>query len=104
MITVRSPQGICVQYNTANYVVRAATYTDIYERKDGAWVAHVGNDWLIESMKPCRVYRAAESSESALEAALAALRLRPTGYSIGCQIAELKRELSQYNAVRRWWK
>lgn len=104
MITVRSPHGICVQYNSASFVSRHDTYTDLYEKKDGAWVAQVGNDWLIEVVKPCRVYRAAESSENVLEAAVAAVRLRPAGYSIGSQIAELKRELRKYNATRRVWK
>lgn len=104
MITVRSPHGICVQYNSANYVIRRDSYTDLYDKKDGAWVAQVGNDWLIEIVAPCRVYRAAESSESALEAALAVLRRRPDGYSIGATIGELKRELGHYNATRRVWK
>jgi hypothetical protein len=106
MITVRSPHGVCVQYNAADYVVRSGTggYTDLYERKDGAWVAQVGNGWLIEVQTPCRVYRAAESHHEGIKAALPALRARPTGYTVACDIAELKRELEHFDARRRRWK
>jgi hypothetical protein len=57
MITVRFPNGQAVQYNSANYVERFTYgYSDLYEKKDGRWVAQVPNTCLIEIISACRVY------------------------------------------------
>lgn len=56
MMTVRFPNGQAIQYNTATYATRFPTHTDIYERKDGRWIAQVPNTCLIEVMSACRVY------------------------------------------------
>lgn len=58
-MTVRFPDGISIQYNTANYVFRsAAGYTDLYTQKDGQWIAQVPNSAVIEVVSACRVYKA----------------------------------------------
>jgi hypothetical protein len=56
MITVRFDSGYSVQYNTANYVSRSSTYTDMYTQKGGTWIAQVPNSALIESVPNCRAY------------------------------------------------
>ncbi len=65
MITVRFPTGFSVQYNNANYATRShdGGYTDIYTKKDGAWVAQVPtSSCLIEVVSPCRTYDASNGS------------------------------------------
>lgn len=57
MITVRFADGLCVQYNTANYVNRHEGYSDICTAKDGTWVAQVPNTAIIEVVQACRTYR-----------------------------------------------
>lgn len=104
MITVRSPAGVSVQFNTANYIMRYSSYTDIYTQKDGSWVAQVPNDWLIEVVKPCRVYRAAQEPEDLFKAAIEELRKRPGDWAASAQIADLKHALVKFDARRRCWK
>lgn len=58
MMTVRFPNGQAVQYNEARYVARYDSYTDLYDKKDGVWIAQVPNTCLIESQPACRVYDA----------------------------------------------
>lgn len=58
MMTVRFPNGQAVQYNTANYASRWATYTDLYTKKDGGWIAQVPNTCIIEVSPACHVYDA----------------------------------------------
>lgn len=67
MFTVRFPSGVSIQYNDAAYASRGSGYTDIYEKKDGRWIAQVPNDCVIEAVAPCRIYnptdRTAEYAE-----------------------------------------
>lgn len=63
MITVRFPNGLAVQYNSATHVRRSATYTDLLTAKDGFWVAQVPNACIIEMVRPCRVYDALRENE-----------------------------------------
>lgn len=57
MMWVRFPNGQCIQYNTANYVLRHdAGYTDLYTKKDGTWIAQVPNTCVVESVAACRVW------------------------------------------------
>jgi|WetSurMetagenome_2_1015567.scaffolds.fasta_scaffold233613_2 hypothetical protein len=56
MMTVRFPNGQAVQYNNARHVNRYDTYSDIYEREGGIWIAQVPNTCIIESQAACRVY------------------------------------------------
>jgi len=65
LLTVRFPNGQAVQYNTANYVKSSTEYSDIYEKKDGVWVAQVPNTCIIEAVNACRVYHAPESELTA---------------------------------------
>lgn len=58
MMTVRFPNGQAVQYNTANYVTRTPDYADLYDRKDGQWIAQVPTACIIEVVPACRVYNA----------------------------------------------
>lgn len=60
MITVRFATGFSIQYNDANYVVsHESGITDLYEKKDGTWVARVPTAaCVIEVRKPCRLYSA----------------------------------------------
>lgn len=63
MLTVRFPNGQAVQYNTANYVTRSERYSDLYVRKDGAWIAQIPNTCIIEAVPACRVYDAVRKIE-----------------------------------------
>jgi hypothetical protein len=75
MMTVRFATGFSVQYNTGGYVCRGESYTDIYDKKGGNWLAQVPNGALIEVVAPCRTYNAAkESIESELKAQIDLLR------------------------------
>ena len=58
MITVRFPNGCAVQYNTANFAERSRYgYTDLYDIKDGTWIAQVPTDaCIVERFPACRVY------------------------------------------------
>lgn len=70
MMWVRFPNGQCVQYNNANYVVRSQWgYTDLYTKKDGTWVAQVPNTCIIEVQFACRVWNplAVDDTETAKE-------------------------------------
>jgi hypothetical protein len=69
MMTVRFPNGQAVQYNNANFIERSSEYSDIYEHKDGIWIAQVPNSCVVEKIKPCRVYNplATVSNESLVE-------------------------------------
>lgn len=58
MMTVRFPNGLSVQYNDANFALRHAEYTDLHTKENGAWIAQVPNDCLIEVRPACRVYDA----------------------------------------------
>ena len=63
MMTVRFSSGQAIQYNSANYVVRSSNgYTDLYEKKDGRWIAQVPNSCVIETTFPCRVYNPLEQT------------------------------------------
>lgn len=53
MMWVRFPTGYWVQYNRASYASRAESYTDLYDRKGGHWIAQVPNDAMIEVEYKC---------------------------------------------------
>lgn len=64
MITVRFASGFAIQYNDANYVQRTGDYTDLYEKKDGRWIAQVPTAaCVVEVARPCRMYNSVGSSE-----------------------------------------
>jgi hypothetical protein len=66
MMTVRFPNGQAVQYNTATYACRGTNaYTDLYTRKDGAWIAQVPNTCIVEGVPACRVYQAIDGQRLA---------------------------------------
>ena len=59
MMTVRFPNGFSVQYNTANYIENGTGYHRLMTKKDGALIARVPSDAIVECVPPCRVYNAA---------------------------------------------
>jgi hypothetical protein len=62
MMTVRFPNGLAIQYNSATFASRGSVYTDIYTREGGAWVAQVPTaGCLIEVVSPCRIYNSSTS-------------------------------------------
>ena len=65
MMTIRFPNGQAVQYNGANYVHRFSDYSDLYEKKDGKWIAQVPNTCIIEVVTPCRVYNPLQENQQA---------------------------------------
>lgn len=102
MITVRSPAGFSIQYNDAHYAVRRTEYTDLYKeagQKD--WVAQVPNSWVVEIVRPCRMYDAANNPQDLAEEFLKALREQRVG---GYKLADIKKELRNFDALRRRWK
>ena len=56
MMTVRFPNGQAVQYNDATFVSRHDSYSDLYTKQDGTWIAQIPNDCIIEVIRACRVY------------------------------------------------
>lgn len=104
MITVRLPTGLSIRYNSANYAARSANgYTDIYDRKDGNWIAQVPNAWLIEIRAPCRVYNPAREPEEALDALLDDIENRRHALPVH-KLADLKAALQVFNARSKVWK
>lgn len=60
MMWVRFPNGQCIQYNRAGYVVRNTEYSDVYvkrgaDSKGEGWIAQVPNSCIIELELACRV-------------------------------------------------
>jgi len=107
MMTVRSPQGLSVVFNSAGFVARGAHgYTDIYESKgaDGqhkGWLAQVPNDWLIEAVRPCRVYNAMHQPAELGKAVLEAINNRELP---SYETAKIKIALQGFDARKRRWK
>lgn len=64
MMTVRFPNGQAIQYNTAGFVLRNTSYTDIYVKEGGQWIAQVPNTCVIESVRACKVYNGLQNAES----------------------------------------
>lgn len=102
MITVRSPTGFSIQYNDARYATRCAEYTDLYkEAGQKGWVAQVPNSWVVEVMRPCRVYDAANNPEGLAEDFLKALRDRRIS---NYRLVDIKKALRDFDALRKRWK
>ncbi len=104
MITVRFPTGVAVQFNDANFAARnAGGFTDLYDRKDGRWIAQVPTaGCIVEIGKPCRVYNSNHQPEELVDALNRALadpaqrdRLPMDG------LAEVKRRLRSLD-IKRW--
>lgn len=105
MMTVRSPNGLSIVYNSATWASRRSEgYTDLYVEQGGKWIAQVPNDWLIETVRPCRVYDATHQPEDLAEAFLDLLHERTANWSLNYTFAKIKRELQQFDATRRRWK
>lgn len=66
MMTIRFPNGQAIQYNTANYVTRTTEYSDLYEKKDGRWIAQIPNTCVIESKPACCVYDGLRQAQNSL--------------------------------------
>ena len=62
MLTVRFENGFSIQYNSASYTVQESTYTNLYTRKDGIWIATVPRNAVIEAATPCRMYFATDDN------------------------------------------
>ena len=89
MITVRFPSGFSVQYKSVSFVKRSQSYSDLYEKEGGRWIAQVPNAALIELVSPCRTYNeynAAHNTAEAIDVQLIALE---------CEIASLKQALKK---------
>lgn len=106
-ITVRSPSGLSIQYNDANYAVRGNVYTDLYESAEKKhWIAQVPSTvFVIEAIKACRVYRAGEHPADQLEAFKLFLDSRPSlGYCDAVRLAEIKQALRRFNGKTKRWR
>ena len=86
MITVRFPSGFSVQYKSVSFVKRSQSYSDLYEKEGGRWIAQVPNAALIELVSPCRTYNAAHNTTEAIDVQLIALKR---------EIASLKQALKK---------
>lgn len=100
MMTVRFPSGVSIQYNNANYVIRHdAGYTDIYEKKDGRWIAQVPSaGCVIEVVPACRVYDGLGNDEAVEHI------LRNIKSIARWKLEKLKRCLADYNMHTGNWK
>lgn len=75
MITVRFPSGFSIQYNTGNFVSRTSSYTDIYEKERGRWIAQVPTDGcVVEVMSPCRLYNPVATDSDKVRASVELMR------------------------------
>jgi hypothetical protein len=101
MMTVRFASGLAVTYNSATYVTRNSAYADLYAKKDGAWIAQVPLDAIIEVVRPCAVEMRGQTPQQSAEALLQndALRdVRPD------ELRQLKRALVGFDSRRGVWK
>lgn len=86
MITVRFPSGFSVQYNDLNYVKWGGDVVHLYrDSTSTGWSVTVPQSCIIELMRPCRTYHAAEPSVE-VQNELSALRKK---------IASLTRKLAK---------
>ena len=79
MMTVTFENGHRVQFNDACFADSSPLgFTDLYDKKDGRWLAKVPNSCLIEAVRHCRVYNPLASVPNedliALKKEVAALR------------------------------
>lgn len=103
MMTVRSPTGFSIVYNDAHHVYRRAEYTDLYkDENQQSWVAQVPNSWVIELVRPWRVYDAAHAPADVAKAFLQELRNRSNMY--GYTLADIKSELTAFDGRKKRWK
>lgn len=105
MMTVRFPTGVAVQFNEANYVIRGDRITDLYDKKDGRWLAQVPNDCLIEVVRACRVYNS-NHEPGAIVDALNRMVADPARREAlpRYELAELKRRLRAFDSKGKVWK
>ena len=62
MITVRTPNGQAIQYNTGWYIETSATHHTIKTEGDKRHLAVIPLDCIIEWMPACRVYNPLQDS------------------------------------------
>ena len=103
MMTVRSPAGLSIQFNDANYVERLQAFSDLYSEKGGFWIAQVPIDWIIEIRRPCRVYRAGQDPTEAIKAVVGEIEQHRHALPI-VELRDLKRALSRFNAKTWRWR
>ena len=103
MITVRSPSGFSIQFNDATHVVRNSGHSDLLTQRDGAWIAQVPNDWVIEVRRPCRVYRAGQDPAETIAALLEEIEQQRHALPI-VKLRDLKRALTRFNARTGRWR
>jgi hypothetical protein len=98
MMTVRFPSGVSIQYNDAHYVQRTDTYSDLYTKKDGFWIAQVPTKGcVIEVQRACRVYDACAGDRA--EQVLQNLEGLPHN-----TLRQLKRRLAKYRSRSAEWR
>lgn len=105
MMTVRSPQGLAIRYNNANYATRHTEYTDLYRKvvdgKGSDWIAQVPNSWLIELVEPCAVTSGGAPIRAAIERLKAHLGGERLMYNEERDTNELKRILDGWLTRKR---
>jgi hypothetical protein len=108
MMTVRFASGFSIRYNTASYVIRReAGYTDLYEKKDGRWIAQVPTSGCVIEITPaCKVYDAMHDSGEMIDSVVRRVLGREVGnrWNEGKQLAVLKRALASFDARAKCWK
>jgi hypothetical protein len=104
MMTVRSPEGLSLRFNHANFAERNPHgYTDLYTEKGGYWIAQVPNTWIIEVRQPCRIWNAAQEPSEAISALLDDIERRRGDLPVD-KLADLKRALQRFDSRQRRWK
>lgn len=76
MLRVRYPNGLTIQYNTANCLTPDVHGWNLYTGKGGDWVASIqpSAGAIVEAVEACRVYQAADDpSGEKFDAALDAI-------------------------------
>lgn len=98
MLTVRFPDGTSLQYNSATKV-QYGEHCFTLLNDQGQWVAMVGYNCLIEATTPDRISHPIRQPSPMIKWVLDHLREIPSA-----SLAQLKRELSHFNAQTRRWK
>jgi len=103
--TVRDPHGNAYHYNLANYVTSNDGYFDVYRKRSEMqkdWIVRVPKGWMIEWDAPCWSTNASTPREmmSALLANDGELLRDAPSYLL----ANLKRELADFNAHTKGWR